>query len=95
MTDEMMPEDRAAIEALLPRNGRTGEIQFTALVDDLATVLSQVTVGWENVIGADISQHPSVVRVMARYRAYKASRSELIRETLSEHAETLRRLGDG
>jgi hypothetical protein len=91
----MTPEDSAAIEALLPRNSRTGEIQFTALVDDLADVLSRSVVGWLNVIGVDLAQYPDVERVMARYRAYKANRSEMIRETLDEHAETLRRLGDG
>lgn len=39
-----------------------------SLVDDLAEVLVRMTIGWEDVIGADLAQHPAVVRVMARYR---------------------------
>jgi hypothetical protein len=39
-----------------------------ALADDLADVMSHIVVGWENVIGHDLSQHPDVQRVMARYR---------------------------
>lgn len=73
MSDQMTPEDSAAIEALLPRNSRTGEIQFIALVDDLADVLSRMVVGWGDILGNDLAQHPDVVRVMARYRAYKAN----------------------
>jgi hypothetical protein len=55
-------------EDLRPINSRTGEIQDTPLVDDLADVLSRMVVGWENIIGHDLSQHPDVQRVMARYR---------------------------
>ncbi len=80
---------------LRPINSRTGERQDIPLIDDLADVLSVMVVGWEPTFGFDLAQHPSVVRVMARYRAYKANRSEMIRETLDEHAETLRRLADG
>lgn len=39
-----------------------------ALADDLMDVLSHMVVGWENVIGHDLAQHPSVLRVAARYR---------------------------
>jgi hypothetical protein len=39
-----------------------------ALADDLMDVLSRMVVGWENVIGHDLAQHPEVVRVAARYR---------------------------
>jgi hypothetical protein len=39
-----------------------------SLADDLMEVLSRTVVGWENVIGHDLSQHPEVVRVAARYR---------------------------
>jgi hypothetical protein len=53
---------------LRPINGRTGERKDTPLVDDLADVLSNVVVGWENIIGHDLAQHPEVQRVMARYR---------------------------
>jgi hypothetical protein len=66
-----------------------------ALIDDLATVLSRTVVGWESVIGIDLSRQPEVVRVMARYRVYKAEREEMTVQTLIEHAETLRRLGEG
>lgn len=38
------------------------------LVEDLVDVLSRLVVGWEPVIGADLAQHPDVVRVMRRYR---------------------------
>lgn len=38
------------------------------LADDLADVLSRMVVGWQNVIGHDLAQHPDVQRVMARYR---------------------------
>lgn len=41
------------------------------LADDLADVLARVTVGWENIIGHDLSKHPDVQRVMARYRQQK------------------------
>jgi hypothetical protein len=41
------------------------------LVDDLADVLSHMVVGWQNVIGHDLAQHPEVVRVLARYREWK------------------------
>lgn len=44
-----------------------------SLVDDLADVLAHVVVGWEPLLGCDLAQHPSVVRVMARYRAAKAT----------------------
>jgi hypothetical protein len=39
-----------------------------SLIEDLADVLARFVVGWEPVIGADLAQHPDVVRVMARYR---------------------------
>jgi len=39
-----------------------------ALADDLMDVLSHMVVGWENVIGHDLAQHPEVQRVSARYR---------------------------
>jgi hypothetical protein len=39
-----------------------------ALADDLMDVLSHMVVGWENIIGHDLAQHPSVQRVAARYR---------------------------
>ena len=57
---------------LRPTNSRTGEVMDVPLIDDLAEVLSRMVVGWEPHIGVDMAQHPSVVRVMARYRAYKA-----------------------
>jgi hypothetical protein len=41
------------------------------LVDDLATVLASTVVGWESVIGHDLSQAPEVKRVLARYREWK------------------------
>lgn len=39
-----------------------------SLVDDLAEVLAQTVVGWESIIGYDLSQAPEVRRVLARYR---------------------------
>lgn len=56
-------------EDFRPVNGRTGEVKDTPLVDDLADVLSRMVVGWEARLGADLAQHPDVLRVMARYRA--------------------------
>jgi len=53
---------------LRPTNSRTGEVQDTPLIDDLADVLSRMVVGWEPIIGHDLAQHPEVQRVMARYR---------------------------
>lgn len=41
---------------------------LTDLAHDLATVLSHMVVGWENIIGQDLAQHPEAQRVMARYR---------------------------
>jgi hypothetical protein len=79
---------------LLPRDWNDEPIEI-ALIDDLATVLSRTVVGWESVIGIDLSRQPEVVRVMARYRVYKAEREEMTVQTLIEHAETLRRLGEG
>lgn len=72
----------AAYEANRPVNSRTGEILDIPLIDDLADVLSAMVVGWEHVIGHDLSQHSSVVRVMARYRAYKAENNAILREML-------------
>ena len=69
-------------EDLRPINSRTGEVLDISLIDDLADVLSAMVVGWENVIGHDLSQHPSVVRVMARYRAYKAENNAILRDLL-------------
>lgn len=72
-------DNRAAVERIdhLPRNARTGEPQNTSLVDDLATVLATVVVGWAVDTGIDLSQHPDVQRVMARYReATRPDRSE-------------------
>jgi hypothetical protein len=43
-----------------------------SLVDDLADVLSRMVVGWGDRLGVDLAQHPDVVRVMARYREWKA-----------------------
>lgn len=37
------------------------------LVDDLAWVLASTVVGWHNETGIDLSEHPEVKRVMARY----------------------------
>ena len=42
------------------------------LVDDLADVLARVVVGWEDELGFDLAKHSDVVRVMARYRAFKS-----------------------
>jgi hypothetical protein len=53
---------------LQPVNQRTGEVKDTSLIDDLADVLASVVVGWEDVIGVDLAQHPEVQRVMERYR---------------------------
>ena len=58
---------------LLPRDWNDEPIE-RSLIDDLATVLTQTVVGWESVIGIDLARQPQVVRVMARYRAYKAER---------------------
>jgi hypothetical protein len=44
------------------------------LVDDLAEVLSSTVVGWEQILGHDLSTAPEVVRVLARYREYKKGR---------------------
>jgi hypothetical protein len=48
------------------------------LVDDLADVLAHMVVGWKNVIGVDLAEHPEVVRVMARYREAKAIHDQLV-----------------
>jgi hypothetical protein len=69
-------------EDLRPINSRTGEVQDTPLVDDLADVLSHIVVGWEPLIGHDLALHPSVVRVMTRYRTYKAENNAILREML-------------
>jgi hypothetical protein len=58
-------------DALLPVVRRFADAQVAAereLADDLARVLSQTVVGWDDIIGADLSQAPHVQRVMARYR---------------------------
>lgn len=48
-----------------------GEYIDRSLVDDLADVLAATVVGWESVLGFDLSQAPEVKRVLARYRASK------------------------
>jgi len=50
------------------------------LVEDLANVLARFVVGWEPVIGADLAQHPDVVRVMARYREEYVAQPGVTRE---------------
>lgn len=70
---------------LRPVNSRTGEVQDTPLVDDLADVLARMTVGWKPGLvwmTAGLDEHPDVVRVMARYRAYKAENNAILREML-------------
>lgn len=52
---------------LLPRDWQNEPVQRD-LVDDLADVLSRTVVGWEPVLGVDLSQAPEVQRVMMRYR---------------------------
>ena len=52
---------------LLPRDWE-GKPVDRPLVDDLADVLAKTVVGWESIIGHDLSQAPEVQRVMARYR---------------------------
>ena len=42
--------------------------QEMALADDLMDVLARMVVGWEHIIGADLAQHPDVLRVSARYQ---------------------------
>ena len=69
-------------EDLRPVNSRTGEHLDIPLIDDLADVLSVMVVGWEPTFGFDLAEHPSVVRVMARYRAYKAENNAILREML-------------
>jgi len=39
-----------------------------ALADDLADVLAHTVVGWEPIIGQDLSLAPEVSRVLRRYR---------------------------
>ena len=60
----------------LPTNSRTGEVQDTPLVDDLADVLVRMTIGWTDIIGHDLAMHPDVVRVMARYAVERQSTTE-------------------
>lgn len=48
-----------------------GKVVNRTLVDDLANVLSSTCVGWKPLTGIDLSQHPEVQRVMARYRKSK------------------------
>jgi hypothetical protein len=43
-----------------------------SLTDDLADVLASTVVGWEKVIGHDLSEAPEVKRVLARYRQAKS-----------------------
>ena len=50
-----------------------------SLVDDLADVLAHVVVGWEPLLGHDLAQHPSVVRVMARYQESKVPCEAFVR----------------
>lgn len=69
------PADSEPAEQLLPRSGFDNELTGATLVDDLADVLVRMTIGWEDTLGVDLSQHPDVVRVMARYRAAKALRT--------------------
>lgn len=54
----------------LPRNWEGKEVD-KPLVEDLATVLAQTVVGWENLLGVDLAEAPEVKRVMARYREWK------------------------
>lgn len=54
----------------LPRDWNDEPIEIS-IIDDLATVLSRIVVGWQSVIGIDLAKQPEVVRVLARYRAYK------------------------
>lgn len=49
-----------------------------SLTDDLADVLSHMVVGWKNVIGVDLAEHPEVQRVMKRYREAKAAQEQLV-----------------
>jgi hypothetical protein len=58
---QMVPSD------LLPRDWKNEPVD-RPLVDDLADVLSRTVVGWEPILGVDLSQAPEVQRVMARYR---------------------------
>ena len=48
-----------------------------ALADDLADVLSRVSVGWQPVIGVDLTQFPDVQRVMQRYREARSRWEEV------------------
>jgi hypothetical protein len=48
--------------------GEADEKAELPLVDDLAQVLASMVVGWEDILGVDLADHPSVVRVMKRYR---------------------------
>lgn len=50
-----------------PRNWH-GDPKDVPLVDDLADVLIRTCVGWEPVIGHDLSRAPEVARVLARWR---------------------------
>jgi hypothetical protein len=52
---------------LLPKDWQNEPVE-RPLVDDLADVLSRTVVGWESILGVDLSQAPEVQRVMARYR---------------------------
>jgi hypothetical protein len=70
--DATTPRDEDALaDALVPVVLRYADAQVAAerkLADDLARVLSQTVVGWDDINGADLSQAPHVQRVMARYR---------------------------
>lgn len=58
------------------------------MVDDLADVLSRMVVGWEPMLGADLAQHPDVIRVMARYRQEREkSMAEVVQQQRRETAE--------
>jgi hypothetical protein len=57
------------------------------LVEDLADVLSRFVVGWEPIIGADLAQHPDVVRVMARYHKEHVANPGVVREEFAIHLD--------
>lgn len=49
------------------------------LVDDLADVLAKTVVGWKDLTGIDLADHPNVQRVLARYRAEKSRPTTALR----------------
>jgi len=68
MNDQTWDEHASFIDAQRAEFDRDELMAERALADDLMDVLSHMVVGWENVIGHDLAQHPSVQRVAARYR---------------------------